>query len=758
MSRDLERLAARVAHLERQLSRGSRSAQLAYSSVEDGAIEVHDEGGRLTGVIGVQPDGTTGVVIVNGAPPPTPTPALLGAVLGGVSVRWDGAWTDSIAAPLDFARVEIHASPVDGFTPGPSTLRSTMESPRGGLAVIATRGPLHVRLVARNTSGTAGPASVQTGPAGAALVAGPDLDAGSVTAGKIAAGSVETPHLSVGAVLPEHSSVGTGINLIPDPGFEGAATANALAAAGAPWGLAPGNRTGTAVHLDLSSEAPSYYTLPLAAVPVLPSAQFQLGVEVLVSEDYAAQSVKIFARWEDERGAVLGYGVAEALAPVRGAWHRITGQVAAPQGATRAVLCLEASAATAGTVAFDNAEAIAMFGRVGGGARAEVGPRGLRLLDEDDEEAVALLSGMPQFLTLRSDGVPVATIDDLGNAGFRDVNAAGTLTVGGTTVEDLLDSRARGILAIDYQGSSVTGGTTEMGFVEVAFTAESGRLYRVVYDGVATPSAAGGEVQLRLRDGGAALPTIGSPQLQMAAIPLVQSGGRRVRLETVRPGPAFGPGLHRLLLTFRCQGGPAGQTVALSGGATSPGLCYVEDVGPYVPETGGYNPGNGGAADPVRAHTGMYVASWSGTYAQRDGYNASRGSACVQGYAGPVAGMEAALIGFPATLATDLAGAAVQRAQLYLYAEHWAQAAGGQVAVKSHHHAARPARFSADLVELAFPWNRNTGRWVDITSIFDPATWRGVALDPNTAGAEFYGRVRGAASANPPRLKVHYTK
>ncbi|MDV6291256.1 hypothetical protein R2F25_38240 [Streptomyces sp. UP1A-1] len=175
---------------------------------------------------------------------------------------------------------------------------------------------------------------------------------------------------------------------------------------------------------DLTADVATYFTLPLATVPVLPGGQFWLGTDILVSDDLAAQAVKILARWESADADVLGYGVVEATAPEPGRWQRITGQVAAPQGTAQAVLCLEASAATRGWAVWDNAEAVTIFGRVAGGARAEVGPQGVRLYDDTGEEAVSLVTGAPQFLTLRSGGTAVSTIDDQGNASFADVNVA----------------------------------------------------------------------------------------------------------------------------------------------------------------------------------------------------------------------------------------------------------------------------------------------------------------------------------------------
>ncbi|MFP3990983.1 hypothetical protein U9R90_26655 [Streptomyces sp. E11-3] len=587
---------------------------------------------------------------------------------------------------------------------------------------------------------------------------GNELAANSITAGKIAAGSVETPHLSVGAVLPEHVAVGAGTNLVPDPGFETAATAQAIVAAGAPWSLVPGNRSGVGIRLDCSAPEPVSFTLPVATVPVLAANQFQIGIDLLVSDDLAAQAVKILARWENTAGTVLGYGVAETRAPEAGVWQRITGQVAAPQGATQAVICLEATEATAGAVVFDNAETVPIFGRVSGGARAELGPQGLRLFDEGGDTAVSLVTGMPQYLTLRSGGQAVATIDTEGNAGFSDLNVAGQLTVGGDPVTALLGQQARGLVAIDYQAGSRRTTSSEYGFVELAFDADPKRMYRIVFDARANPSKAGGEIQLRLRDGGGAAATISSPQLQFSNHHMALGNSLRVRLECIRSGAALGAGLHRLLLTFQNAYGPADQYVDLYGTSSSPGYLYVEDIGAYVPETGRYNTGGGSTEPPVRTYTKTYTASWSGSYAKRSGYNAYYNSACLQGYYSSNNGTQAALVGFPAALASDLSGATIEKAEVYLYFEHWYSASGGKAVIKAHSHASRPAKFSSDSESKTISWSRNQGKWVDITSVFDSTKWRGIALDPNSTSRTYYGRARGAGQTYPPKLRVTYTK
>ncbi|GAA3835275.1 hypothetical protein GCM10022403_080040 [Streptomyces coacervatus] len=758
-------IGTRLARLEKLLRSAVRAPKLVNASIESGAVDVYDESGSLRAVIGQQPDGTSGVVAVNGPRPPIPSVPEVESVLGGLRITWDGGFADAEAAPLDLSRVQVHVLTSASAVPDARWPSATIEAASGASVTVAVNhyGPVWVRLVAVNTSGIPSLPSDAVRTMARRAVSG-DLGNGVIQQGHIAVGAIATPHLAVGSVTPDQLAVGQGTNLIPDPGFEGAATANTVAAGGAAWSLAPGNRTGVGIRLDCTADAPTYFTLPLATVPVLAASQLFLGVDVLASEGLAAQAVKILARWETTAGEVLGYGVAEQAAPEAGVWRRVTGQVAAPQGTTRAVLCLEASAATAGWCVFDNAEAHTIFGDATGGARAEIGPRGLRLYDEDGEEVVSLVSGQANYLTLRNGTTRVAAIGSTGDASFQNLNVAGTVTIGGDDLATL-NNGPRGLVAIDWMAASVKTTTgTEMGYIELAFDAEAGRMYRIAYDGSAECSAAGGSLVLRLRSGFAAAPLVKSTQLQEARFPLSQTARRHVRLEftgVCAPDDLIRPGRNRLLLSFTSDSGaPAGQQVTLTGAKGRLGQMTVEDVGEQVAKTGVYNTGGAVVPDPPVKVTRTYKAAWSGSYANRSGYNSYYGNQMVGGYYSSNNGIQAALVGFGGSLASDLSGAKLLKVEVYLYANHWYLASGGTAVLKAHGHASRPGKFSADQSDskAITGWARASGRWVDITSIFDSTTFRGIAVDPNVTSTTSYGKFDGVGSSHPPQLRVTYIK
>lgn len=142
-----------------KLAKAQNLSQLSNSSIEDGAIDEYDADGNLTSRLGAQHDGTHAAVTLAGPPPPTPAGfTCTGGQLAATAV-WDGRWVDGAVAPMDFARVEVHASTsgpdfvVDPM-PMSGTRVGTIETAAGaGLTFSAFAGQLWVKLTARAQSG-----------------------------------------------------------------------------------------------------------------------------------------------------------------------------------------------------------------------------------------------------------------------------------------------------------------------------------------------------------------------------------------------------------------------------------------------------------------------------------------------------------------------------------------------------------------------------------------------------------------------------
>lgn len=232
-----------LADLERRLARVENSPRLSHAAIDNTAVEVRDGAGGLRAIVGIQGDGTTGVNIVNGPPPPAPSVPVLASVLGGITVSWNGGFADGAVPPLDWQRVEVHASTTDGFTPALETLKNTFETPQGGTVVVPCEEPVYVLLVARNTSGTASEPTVQAGPLGPAPVVATDLLDGivtelkladnAVTEAKIAADAVGSVALQESAVLAENlADAAVEVGKIADNAVTGPAIASEAVTAG----------------------------------------------------------------------------------------------------------------------------------------------------------------------------------------------------------------------------------------------------------------------------------------------------------------------------------------------------------------------------------------------------------------------------------------------------------------------------------------------------------------------------------------------
>ncbi|MFF1444107.1 hypothetical protein [Streptomyces sp. NPDC058295] len=190
IGRELQQLRAKLEAIE-------RSARLSHASLDNTAITVKDGTGTVRGAIGMQPDGTIGLIAVDGPPPGAPTAPIVTPSIGGLRIVWDGALADGTPLPADFDHVAVHVSTSPGYTPSAATFVGTItRSGTGGMLPVT---PLpyvahYVVLTAVNSSGIAGAASAETA-ATPVQVEGPDLTAGSVTAAAIEAGAITAEKL-----------------------------------------------------------------------------------------------------------------------------------------------------------------------------------------------------------------------------------------------------------------------------------------------------------------------------------------------------------------------------------------------------------------------------------------------------------------------------------------------------------------------------------------------------------------------------------
>lgn len=171
MSDPIRRLAGQISELRTRIDGLGSGPQLAFSSIEGGAIDEYDQDGNHVGTIGEQWDGTHGAFSLSGPPPPTPTAPTAAVDNVGVTLGWDGQFVNDageldimITAPMDWSRAELHISQTKGFQADTTdTLVDAIESPRGGTRpVLPAPGIWYGVLVARSLSGKRSPQSAET--------------------------------------------------------------------------------------------------------------------------------------------------------------------------------------------------------------------------------------------------------------------------------------------------------------------------------------------------------------------------------------------------------------------------------------------------------------------------------------------------------------------------------------------------------------------------------------------------------------------
>ena len=143
----LDRLAADVEKLNRQVTAVANSPQSQRTSVEGGSIDFNDADGNLMAIMGGQDDGSNTIRHVDGPTPPVPS-GLTAHVDGPiVQVSWDGTFEDADTATYDWSHLEV-------IVVGPSNeqLTATINDVTGASASVAATASGEWTVVARSVS------------------------------------------------------------------------------------------------------------------------------------------------------------------------------------------------------------------------------------------------------------------------------------------------------------------------------------------------------------------------------------------------------------------------------------------------------------------------------------------------------------------------------------------------------------------------------------------------------------------------------
>jgi hypothetical protein len=406
------------------------------------------------------------------------------------------------------------------------------------------------------------------------------------------------------------------------------------------------------------------------------------------------------------------------------------------------------------------------------GKRAELNADGLQAYDEDGELTTSLSADPDttgQFISFQNSGQTLASINDQGVGSFQALYV-NDMFVGGTdVVAGMVELRARGVVAYGQSSDDVTGAgpAAPKGYLEIAFDAEDGRTYEVIFQGeVESSSSSNAERYIYdIYDGGSSMPSLVSSNI--GGVPFAATGDSGKNdygcgVIILRCPEDISAGQHRLLWGFQAQVGTATMR-----GSDGPSYFYVKDVGPteFYANVAVLNNGAGGSTPVVKTYTTTYPCTWSGYY------GGDRQLIDSEVYIGqgesPTYGETMGLYGFSSQIATDLTGATVKSARLNAYANWWSENAGGTAVLGFHDYTAQPGTVDVSRVDEQeqnrADWPKPGAVTVSLGSTFKTAlasgAARGVAFGRTPSTAKVYrGHFDGITQTYPPTLSITYTK
>lgn len=162
-----------------------------------------------------------------------------------------------------------------------------------------------------------------------------------------------------------------------------------------------------------------------------------------------------------------------------------------------------------------------------------------------------------------------------------------------------------------------------------------------------------------------------------------------------------------------------------------------------------------------------WEANWSQTYVS-DGTKRTdyRGNMLCQGkYQNDSFGHMRSLCGFDdADMRAKLAGAKIEKIELYLRNEHWYYYSGGTAVIGYHNHANEPNTFSHS--EINQKTQRFSGRgqaqWINMPLDFATGIqnnkYKGFSIFTASDAIGYYGVFYGAHTSYKPKIKITYVK
>lgn len=394
-------------------------------------------------------------------------------------------------------------------------------------------------------------------------------------------------------------------------------------------------------------------------------------------------------------------------------------------------------------------------------------------------------------------------IDEFGGASFRHVSTDSLNLDGRDMINGHLWERPKGVVAWGERHDEQQMAPSVGAYLEISFTAEEGRMYRIQtsdirfncvgpgYPSLTNPAQV--EMQLRADYEWNAIdknsPLVGVSGATMAGY----SSGNNERDDVsmtqlitcdssttdVRSGGYawnVHPGVVRLLLCHDVLRWGSATPDSLY--ITTPGrnavVLVVEDIGPYPPDLGvdhyyAASTGDGGSetgGDTLQQYVKTYDTTWT-THFKGDNTVFQQDNDMGQGYYSSINGNRVSWIGFnDAQIRSDLAGAEILKCELYLYFEHWYYSGGGTAVIGTHHQSGRPSHRNTSVENRdrrRDSWNRNEGKWLDVGKHvgeeFRDNVSQGWMIGPGpSTNREYYGRARGHGQSYAPKMRITYKK
>lgn len=432
-----------------------------------------------------------------------------------------------------------------------------------------------------------------------------------------------------------------------------------------------------------------------------------------------------------------------------------------------AVRIANASPATASTLLIDDVSVV----EVGVGGAAELTAAGLRLFDDAGFEVTSLVSNRSNYYLVQSkEGGVLASIDADGKGTFSrmsitgiDSNSDGVIDSGleiyGTEFTEWIAQANSGCVAFAQRDtSSITTTTTEQPYLQLDFAAKAGRLYKVSWSTAPFNDTTNGRsiVNMRYTTDGTA-PQITST---LARTERVVHDVANTTLRTTTFKMFGNPTLdrdYRILLSYRAELG----TVYLNSSTSAPTEIIVEDLGPWIEDTGIDRTGAIEPSPPAtrRSYTTTWTSTGFATY-QGSGARKTNAEDVKQGYSSYDGDAKGLWI-FP-SMTSALSGATITKVEVYLYANHWYYNSGGTALIDLHDRTSIPSNWSSVNTTNganSANWPKPGGRWVTMpSSVYAgliSGALRGVAVGPaGTTNLLYYGRFNGAGA----KIRISYWK